>query len=223
MAPISGYFDTVFANSGDKTAVPDPTQGDGSISYTQGWTSGYSLPLTNPSAFPIDRQQTNQLFYDVTSALQQYQQHGTPPFITSSMNGGSPFVYGIGDRVIQGGVVYTSTAASNASTPPSASWSTDSFTISSNNGYARLPSGLIIQWMHLTGISDPASVTLPLTFPNINLWSNACYGAAPGTSSPVVPGGPTISATSKDASTSIIRFSTTGGPGYGVNLLAIGY
>jgi hypothetical protein len=222
--PNSGYFDTIFGAAGDLTVVPDAIQIDGSVSYGQGWGPDYELDETIPGALDISRAQTNQLFYDVTSALQKYQQHGTPDFITTSMNNGSPFSYSKGDRVIKSGVVYTSITNSNTSTPPSANWATDSFTIASNNGYAQLPSGLIIQWVHLVSITDPTTVTLPLTFPNANLWSCASYGAVPGTGSPVAPpANVTVSSTSVTTSTCIVRFSSTGGGGYGVNLLAIGY
>lgn len=222
--PNSGYFDTVFGSSGDLITVPDPIQIDGSISYAQGWGADYELDESIPGALDISRAQTNQLFFDITSAIQNYQQHGTPPFITSAMNGGSPFSYGIGDRVIKSGVVYTSITASNTSTPPSANWAIDAFTIASNNGYLQLPNGLIVQWMHLIAITDPATATLPLTFPNANLFSIASYGGAPGDGG--VAGPPsniTVSATSINTSTSKIRFSSAGGAGYGVNLLVIGH
>lgn len=93
--PTSGYFDVVFAVDGDLTPVPDDVQPDGSISYAQGWGPYYSQdPTVDPgTALFIDRAQTNQLFFDVTSAIQYIQQNGAAPFISSAMNGGSPYSY----------------------------------------------------------------------------------------------------------------------------------
>src|SRR4051794_17999447 len=97
MCPIDGYFDTVFAAAGDKVAVPDPIQGGGTVSYEQGYPIGYSTPVGSGGIL-ITRTSMNQLLFDITSALQQYQQVGTPPFITSAMNGGSPYSYSKYDR-----------------------------------------------------------------------------------------------------------------------------
>lgn len=93
--PIDGYFDVTFAEAGDVTPVPDGVQSSGSISYAQGWGPFYSQdPTVDPgTALFIDRAQTNQLFFDVTSAIQYIQQNGCAPFITTSMNGGSPYSY----------------------------------------------------------------------------------------------------------------------------------
>ncbi|OWK42208.1 tail fiber protein [Fimbriiglobus ruber] len=122
--PINGYFDTVFAVSGDKVAVPDPVQGGGTVSYNQGYPIGYSTPVGSGGIL-ITRASMNQLFYDITSALQQYQQVGTPPFITTTMNGGTPYSYSKYDRVMSGGIAYQSLSNSNTDTPPSANWQAD--------------------------------------------------------------------------------------------------
>lgn len=89
-----GYFLYPFATGGDATPIPNPTQVSGVISYEQGYGPAYEEDLlTNPDAQPIGRETMNQLFFDITSQLQQYSQYGTPPFITSLQNGGSPFPY----------------------------------------------------------------------------------------------------------------------------------
>lgn len=123
--PVNGYFDTVFALSGDKTAVPDPTQGSGAVSYTQGFGNLYSTPVGS-GGLNFPRAQFNQLMFDVTTALQYFQQNGAPPFITSVMNGGSPFSYAKGAIVSYnpgGGVQnYVSLAASNTTNPTNPSW-----------------------------------------------------------------------------------------------------
>lgn len=120
--PIDGYFDVPFGLDGDLTTVPDAVQPDGSVSYEQGFGPDYALPYTNPDAKNVPRDQYNQLLFDITSAIQQYQQHSTAPFITTAMNGGSPYSYSKYDRVLYSGVLYQSIVNSNTDTPPSSKW-----------------------------------------------------------------------------------------------------
>lgn len=124
MCPVSGYFDQVFANAGSKVAVPDTVQVDGSVSYPAGYGVYYTQdPAVNPStALNVEETKFNQLLYDITSVLQNYQQNCIPPFITSTMNGGSPYSYPKGPLVMSGGIPYQSIAASNTDTPPSSKW-----------------------------------------------------------------------------------------------------
>jgi len=102
--------------------IPDGVQGDGSVSYNQGWGIDYTLPSSNPSYKYMPWGQFNQLFYDITSAIQVLQQGSPPAFITSAMNGGSPYSYPLGAMVSKSGVNYISLAATNTTTPPGASW-----------------------------------------------------------------------------------------------------
>lgn len=92
--PINGYFDVVFGKDGDLTAVPDSAQPDGSVSYDQGYGPDYELdPTSNPDALLIERRKFNQLLFDMTTAIQSWQQNSFAPFITPTMNGGTPFSY----------------------------------------------------------------------------------------------------------------------------------
>src|SRR5258708_1645152 len=136
--PINGYFDTIFAASGDKVAVPDPVQGGGTVSYDQGYPIGYSTPVGSGGIL-ITRTSMNQLFYDITSALQQYQQVAPPPFSTTTMTGGTPYPYPTGNRAYLGGVAYTSIANSNTDTPPSANWIADSLGGTFTTGMVIIP------------------------------------------------------------------------------------
>lgn len=91
---MAQYIKTPFASAGDKAAIPDAAQPDGSISYAEGFGVDYQLdPATDPSALDIPRDKFNQLIFAITAALQQYQQLGFPDFITTSDNGGTPFSY----------------------------------------------------------------------------------------------------------------------------------
>lgn len=120
--PISGYFDVVFGSSGTLTSVPDAVQSDGSVSYTSGWGVDYTLPASNPSYKSVPQGSMNQLFYDITSAIQNWQQNTVAPFITTAMNGGTPYSYPAYAMVLYSGVVYISNTGSNTDTPPTSKW-----------------------------------------------------------------------------------------------------
>lgn len=112
------YFYYPFATGGDTSVIPITTQPSGSISYQQGYGPDYEKNLlTDPTAIPIGRQTMNQLFLDITTQLQQYSQNGTPDFITTLQNQGSPFAYPIYARTRYGGQVYENQVASNTATP----------------------------------------------------------------------------------------------------------
>ncbi len=73
------YFGVLFAEAGDKSAVPNPTQPSGVISYTEGWGPDYELDQAGPgSPKDVDRQAMNQLGYNITSLLQELQENGLP-------------------------------------------------------------------------------------------------------------------------------------------------
>ena len=120
--PNSGYFDTVFAASGDTAVVPDAAQPSGAVSYTQGFSAPYSLAPSNPSALLVPRTSFNQIIKDITTAIQNWQQNAFPPFITTAMNNGSPYPYGQYVVVNRGGTLYQSLIANNTDTPPTSNW-----------------------------------------------------------------------------------------------------
>lgn len=117
------YFKDPFALAGDKTAVPDDIQPGGSVSYTEGWGFKYALDTaSDPTALDIDRSQTNQMFFDVTNALQQYQVFGIPLFITTAENGGTPYSYNkyamcVYDDGVNGERIYQSKVNTNTALP----------------------------------------------------------------------------------------------------------
>lgn len=118
------YFGIPFANAGGKTAVPAADPGTGAVSYATGWGPYYQLAKTDPNSLNVDRQQTNQTLFDITSEIKLLQEHGVPDFITSALNGGAAYSYGIGDIVRYLGAVYVSRVAANVDLPSvAASWS----------------------------------------------------------------------------------------------------
>src|SRR5277367_2748250 len=110
--PVNNYFGTPFGEDGSLTTVPDAPQGNGSVSYNQGYGILYGTPVSS-GGFNISRAQMNQIFNDITTAVQQYQQNGIPPFITTTMNGGTPYSYSQYAMVLSGGVAYQSNTNSN--------------------------------------------------------------------------------------------------------------
>lgn len=121
--PIDGYFITPFGIDGTRATVPDDPQPDNSVNYDEGYTLPYQLdPGSDPDALDIERDKFNQLMYDITSAIQYYQQNTIAPFITSAMNGGSPYSYAKYALVFYGGIAYQSQIAANTDTPPTINW-----------------------------------------------------------------------------------------------------
>lgn len=159
---ISRYFPYPFGiSSGDLTAIPDSAAMDGSVSYQQGWTPPYEYDLlTNPSALPIPRGQMNQLFYDITLNIQEYQQYGTPQWVT-----GNTVLYPIYARVYYNGVVYENQVVDNTATP-----GTDSTWMAISGNASGLPVGTVI---------DFAGPVVPTNFLNCDgsQVSRATYGA----------------------------------------------
>lgn len=122
--PKSLYFDIPFALDGSVTAVPDDTQTNGSVSYTQGWGILYSTAVSS-GGLNYPRAQNNQILFDITSAIQAIQQNGCAAFITSVMNNGSAYSYNKGAAVLfdpgGGEQVYISLVANNVTDPTNTS------------------------------------------------------------------------------------------------------
>ncbi len=118
------YYVYPFAVQGSNTSpVPTQYQNNNQISYQDGWTPAYELDLSVPDsgAIPVSRTQTNQLFFDVTNNIQQYQQQGVPYWYA---NNGLPspdtasILYPLYSRVVYtDGNVYESQITNNTNTP----------------------------------------------------------------------------------------------------------
>lgn len=91
---MQNFIKIPFCATGTKTTVPVPSQLDGSVNFTDGYGPDYQLdPGTDPAALNIERDKFNWMLYTLSAAIQSYQQHGIPDFITTSDNGGTPFTY----------------------------------------------------------------------------------------------------------------------------------
>lgn len=86
-----------FAESGDTQTVPEATQGDGTVSYEQGFGPDYDRNLaTDPQAQAIPRDRMNGLFQDITGNIQHWQENTYPEYVTAAQNGGTTVTYPFG-------------------------------------------------------------------------------------------------------------------------------
>lgn len=115
---LQKWFRYPFGIGGDRAAIPDATQPSGAVSYQQAYGPQYELPYDDANARDIERTQNNQLHYDITTALQEYQTNGVPDWIEPSQNGGVNYAYPLGARVrYSDGKIYVSQKAANSSLP----------------------------------------------------------------------------------------------------------
>lgn len=119
----SKFFGIPFAVSGDKATIPEDTQPSGAISYTQGYGPDYERdPETDPLAKRVPRDETNELYYQITNALRFLQLYGAPEWYAVDDNG-DPVSYPLTARVRHdagaGMQVWCSLIANNTATPGS--------------------------------------------------------------------------------------------------------
>lgn len=105
------YFGIPFALSGDRAAIPDAAQPDGSVSFTQGFTLDYELENTDPNYKPVPREETNALYYDITEAVGIVQKQGFADWTIDA----AP--YQINAFVRHSDIVWINTIAANSSEP----------------------------------------------------------------------------------------------------------
>jgi hypothetical protein len=104
------YFDFPFAVDGDLLTIPDTVQGDGSVSYPQGYGILYSTPVVS-GGYDFPRASHNQLMYDITNALQWWENYAYPPYFSS-------VTYALNATVLYtDGNVYVSLKNSNTDLP----------------------------------------------------------------------------------------------------------
>lgn len=116
------FFRIPFALSGDKATIPDTVDAVlGSVSYPEGFGFNYQRDYaTDPLALNVPRDQSNQLYFDITNALAELQAQGVPDFITSALNGGTAYSYAAWAIVRYSGDLYLSLEGSNTALPTDA-------------------------------------------------------------------------------------------------------
>lgn len=117
------FFRIPFATSGDKTAVPDAVDVNGFVSYTAGYSFDYQRQKTDPASKNIERDKMNEIFFDITTAIAEIQSQGIADFISTALNGGTPYSYAQNALVRYSGELYVSLVAANVSLPSvAANW-----------------------------------------------------------------------------------------------------
>lgn len=111
-------FVVPFASNGNKTAVPNTLQPDGTVSYAQGFGPDYELDKTvDPvNAKDVPRAQTNQLYYDLTDAVGEQQLYGV------ALWGADRAPYPLNARAYHTGKLWRSNVANNSGEPGVAGW-----------------------------------------------------------------------------------------------------
>lgn len=130
-----------FGQSGDRATVPDAIVPTGEVSYTEGYGTDYARPKTDPLSKNIEREKMNQLFFDTTTAVGELQAQGIPDFITSALNGGSPYPYAINALVRwTDNLVYRSLVAANTAAPSDLTkWAREAGTLNFDTEAATYP------------------------------------------------------------------------------------
>jgi hypothetical protein len=130
--PTNRYFLYPFAVDGVQSAVPNPTDPGGTVTYQQGFGDRYTRQLgVDPAALPYPEPEHNSILFDITLALQAVQQWGIPRFITPDDNAPgdppvpTPFPYSIWafalfDDGVNGPRIYQSLENLNVAEPDDA-------------------------------------------------------------------------------------------------------
>lgn len=107
-----------FAATGDKTAIPNTLQPDGTVSYAQGFGPDYELDKTvDPvNAKDVPRDQTNQLNFDVTDAIGEQQLYGV------SLWGADRAPYPLNARAYHADKLWRSNVINNNGEPGVSGW-----------------------------------------------------------------------------------------------------
>lgn len=117
------FFRYLWGQDGDRSAVPQETQPDGTLSFQQGFGPDYARDQTSdPLAKDIPRLSMNQILYNLSESARQFQTFGAFPFITAAQNGGVAFPYDKNARALwTDGEIYVSLINGNTDPDPSAS------------------------------------------------------------------------------------------------------
>lgn len=193
MALAYKYFRFPFASAGTVAAIPDTVQGDGSVSYPEGFGPDYALdPATQPAALNIPRDKSNQLYLDITQGMKYIQEAKVPQWIAAADNGGVAFAYDFLAVVLYtDGFVYQSLAAANNATPgASANWARTRIRFGANTTFYVATTG------NNSNAGTNAAPWLTLQFANDNLLKNYdlnCFQATISVGNGTYAGGLTAS------------------------------
>jgi hypothetical protein len=174
---IVKFFDVPFGSGGTTTVIPDGVQAGGEVSFTQGYGPDYSLaPATSGVLYPQSGE-FNYLMNAITSALQMFQIHCFPDWISASVNGGSPYAYDANVAVrYTDGNIWISIVSGNTATPGTDPTKWQQF----NFFPSLLPSGICVPYENIV-LPDSASTSSTTTsgyiWPNGQTIGNASSNA----------------------------------------------
>lgn len=172
----SKFFGIPFAVSGDKATIPEDTQPSGSISYQQGYGPDYERdPETDPLAKRVPRDETNELYYQITNAMRFLQLYGAPEWYAVDDNG-NPVSYPVNATVRydagSGTQIWRSLQAANTATPGSdpLKW-----TLSDAFAFSTLEASAAEMLAATTGVKvvSPRRAVVPI---QRGLWTNGAVG-----------------------------------------------
>lgn len=156
-------FVVPFAATGNKTAVPNTLQPDGTVSYAQGFGPDYELDKTvDPvNAKDVPRAQTNQLYYDLTDAVGEQQLYGV------ALWGADRAPYPLNARAYHTGKLWRSNVANNSGEPGIVGWDD----VSANRDYINAPIATVAAASTInltTGAPDTSQIAISGTGVSIN-------------------------------------------------------
>ena len=115
MANENRYYKTPFAESGDKTEVPDASVG-GAVGYDTGFGPDYELPQGSPGRKRIERDMYNGVLFGTTKNIKQWQEGLYPTWIEDDGTAVA-FSYPSGMIVAHAGQNWISKEGSNQEEP----------------------------------------------------------------------------------------------------------
>lgn len=112
---MSKFFTIPFADKGDKKEVP-LDDSSGFVSYEKGYTADYEKDPAKDKGKPIERDKLNQIFYDITANIKQWQE-GTFPVWGAKNLDGSNYGYPKDSVVRHRAITYRSLIDNNTFEP----------------------------------------------------------------------------------------------------------
>ena len=152
-----------FAATGDKTAVPNTLQPDGTVSYAQGFGPDYELDKTlDPiNAKDVPRDQTNQLYFDLTDAVGEQQLYGV------ALWGADRAPYPLNARAYHNDKLWRSNVMNNSGEPGVSGW--EDVSVLSDTVNAPIATVAAAGTINLTtGAADTSQIAISGTGVNIN-------------------------------------------------------
>lgn len=107
---MSRVFKVPFATQGDTEEIPVETQGDGSVSFTQGFGFDYEREYDDPASKDIPRDVLNGILHDITQAVGEIQLAGISTWNTAATpypinafvrHAGQVWVARVGDNTVE--------------------------------------------------------------------------------------------------------------------------